>query len=56
MSNYITIKQLSSLASQLNIDIMMLSDKLQALDVEIKGNTCTGFKSNRRRHILELYR
>ncbi len=54
--NYITIKQLASLATQLNIDIMMLSDKLNQCSIEVKAQESTGFRmSNRRRHILELY-
>lgn len=53
-NNYITLKQLAALASELNMFVGILEDKLKDSGVKVVKTEPMGFRS-RRRHILELY-
>lgn len=53
--NTINLKALASLASELNIHVGLLELKLNQSGIKIQKDIPCGFKSNRRRNILELY-
>ena len=53
-NNYITLKQLATLASELNMFVGILDDKLKASGIKVVKSEPMGFRS-RRRHMLELY-
>lgn len=53
--NIINLKALASLANELNIHVGLLELKLKDSGIIIQKTEPCGFKSNRRRHVLELY-
>ena len=53
--NTINLKALASLASELNMHVGLLELKLNQSGITIQKTESCGFKSNRRRNILELY-
>jgi hypothetical protein len=55
MINTINLKALASLSNELKINVDILELKLNESGITIQYNEPCRFRSNRRRHVLELY-